>query len=322
MSAPNVFAHAKWFVDPQLGVPDPWGELTRVAALASLGVTLVVAVTLIRILRSPAVAGHVRVERLRVFRGCVPRLLACALGLSWLGLAATGRVWLPSIDAADVPAGRLMLLVEAALGAWLAVGIALVPASFAVLAVTAVVALVVDPVAVLENGHVPASAAALLVMARSSRRPGRAAMVLRTGIGVGLITVAITEKLAAPGITEAVVQAHGELNVLRAAGVGDGAFTLIAGCVELLLGALLLSGAAVEALAPATVVPFVATLPLFGVTELIGHLPIYGALVAIAVLSAGDRAPAPDVSAARVVPHPNEALRHAWRANEHPEVRP
>jgi hypothetical protein len=60
-------------------------------------------------------------------------------------------------------------------------------------------------------------------------------------------------------------------------------FIAIAGAVELLFGLLVLSGAAPQVAVLVAAVPFNATLVLFGATEVVGHLPIYGILLALLV---------------------------------------
>jgi uncharacterized membrane protein YphA (DoxX/SURF4 family) len=78
------------------------------------------------------------------------------------------------------------------------------------------------------------------------------------------------------------------LNLLSPVGVSPEAFVLLAGCVELLFGLLVLSGAAPQVVALVAAVPFTASLAVFGMTELMGHLPVYGVLLAFVVL--GSRA--------------------------------
>ncbi len=59
---------------------------------------------------------------------------------------------------------------------------------------------------------------------------------------------------------------------------------MVAGSVELLFGLLLISGALPQVVALLAAVPFTATVAIFGATELLGHLPFYGVLLAFLVL--------------------------------------
>jgi hypothetical protein len=68
-----------------------------------------------------------------------------------------------------------------------------------------------------------------------------------------------------------------------------------------LFAALVLSGAAPQVVALVAAVPFTASLALFGGTELIGHLPVYGVLLTLLVLGSA-KATAAEVPALPV-PH-------------------
>jgi hypothetical protein len=74
--------------------------------------------------------------------------------------------------------------------------------------------------------------------------------------------------------------------------VGDLVFVQLAAGVEILFGLLLISGALPQLVVIAAGFPFNATLFFLGATELIGHLPIYGAMLAVLVYgSRSDTAP-------------------------------
>ncbi len=124
------------------------------------------------------------------------------------------------------------------------------------LVLTGAVALLVDPLTVLQAAYLPGAAIALLAL--TGKGAGKRATVataacgLRVGIAVSLIAAAFAEKLAAPAVTEAVLQTHPELNVLDLVGLdaSPATFVLAAGCVEALIAGLLLWGAATEIGAP------------------------------------------------------------------------
>lgn len=67
-------------------------------------------------------------------------------------------------------------------------------------------------------------------------------------------------------------------------GVSADGFALFAGSVELLLGLLVISSALPQTVALVAAVPFTATVALFGSTELVGHLPVYGVLLTLLIL--------------------------------------
>jgi uncharacterized membrane protein YphA (DoxX/SURF4 family) len=109
-------------------------------------------------------------------------------------------------------------------------------------------------------------------------------LLLRIGAAVSLISLAVVEKLANPAMGVAMLEQQPVLNLLAPLGVSAEQFVVLAGCVELLFGLLVLSGAAPQVVGLVAAVPFTASLALFGSTELIGHLPVYGVLLAFVVL--------------------------------------
>jgi len=72
--------------------------------------------------------------------------------------------------------------------------------------------------------------------------------------------------------------------------MGDRTFLLAAGTVELVAGLLVLSNTYVRLGILVLWVPFNLTLAAFGWRELVGHLPIYGAMAVLAVWGAGSAA--------------------------------
>ena len=113
----------------------------------------------------------------------------------------------------------------------------------------------------------------------------RAVWALRVGAGVALIVVAFVEKLANPALALAFLADHPDLNVAQAIGLdwSDLRFIRVAGAIEVLFGLLLISGALPQAVVVIAGVPFNASLWFFGVNELLGHLPVYGAMLVLLV---------------------------------------
>jgi hypothetical protein len=223
----------------------------------------------------------------------VPRLLAIHLGVALLALAATGAFITPANDHLDGPGGTALLLLEAALGVWLVTGWQTRPAAAIVLGLGPVLALVASPVALLECANQAAVAAFLVLVppgadrygaADPSRRQLRQALfAMRLGVGVALIALAFTEKLTYPALAVQTLHDYPALNVFDLAGipVSPEAFVAVAGAVELLFGLLVISGALPQVTVLVAAVPFNATLLLFGQTELVGHLPVYGVFLAL-----------------------------------------
>jgi hypothetical protein len=113
----------------------------------------------------------------------------------------------------------------------------------------------------------------------------RAILALRVAAGAALIFVAFYEKLINPELALEFLDEHRELQVAAQIGLplSDLEFVRIAGAIEVLFGLLLISGALPQAIVLIAGVPFNATLWFFGINELIGHLPIYGAMLVLLV---------------------------------------
>jgi len=113
----------------------------------------------------------------------------------------------------------------------------------------------------------------------------RAVPALRVLTGIGIVTLALTEKLWNVPMGVEFLQRY-PLNFFPAIGlegIGDAQFILIAGTVELTFGLLLISGAFVRLMTLILWVPFNLTLPFLGWRELVGHLPIYGIMALLVI---------------------------------------
>jgi hypothetical protein len=289
-----AWAHERWFVPGEH--PTDWGFAARPLALSLLAT--VVALTLVW----RAVAVRLRTPELPVLRPLgtlvrvMPRLLAIHLGVALLALSVRGEFLSPALPVHHVPAGELFAVVQVGLGGWLISGIRLRWAGAAVAALGPVLFAAGGLVTLAENAALLGIATFLVIAAPSGRgeqgssvvgadRLGLALLVLRFGAATSLVALAFSEKLANPSMARAMLEVEPRLNVVSVLGVSlsTDTFIVIAGAIELLFGLLVLSGAAPQAAVLVAAVPFNATLFLFGATEVVGHLPIYGILLALLV---------------------------------------
>lgn len=223
----------------------------------------------------------------------LPRLLAIHLGAALLALAATGAFITPSNDHLEGVGGNALLLVEALLGIWLITGYRVRAAAALTLGLGPALAVVAGVTALGESANLAAVAAFLVVVppgadAYGAARPSaedlrRALFLLRLGVGVALVVLAFTEKLTNPAMAVETLERYPSLDVFGLVGisVAPETFVAIAGAVELLFGLLVISGALPQLAVLVAMVPFNATLVLFGQTELVGHLPVYGVFLAL-----------------------------------------
>jgi uncharacterized membrane protein YphA (DoxX/SURF4 family) len=114
----------------------------------------------------------------------------------------------------------------------------------------------------------------------------RAVWALRLALGGALIVVAFQEKLANPDLARDFLSEQPDFNVANSLfdmGWSDTRFLRVAGAIEVLFGLLIVSGRLPQFCVVAVGIPFNATLYFLGTTELLGHLPIYGAMLSLLV---------------------------------------
>ncbi|HET9946048.1 MAG TPA: hypothetical protein VFR56_10370 [Actinomycetes bacterium] len=284
-------AHERWFVENAPG--GDWGFFWSPLPLALAALMVVVAVVwrLVALrLPVPELKVLAPIGRLAPY---VPRLLAIHLGVSLLALAATGGFLSASVETADVPGGDLAVLVEGALGVWFVTGIRLRAAAVGLVALGPLVLASGGMVALFENAGLLGIAGFLAILPPSDGTFGRveatqgqlraALFTLRLGVATALITLAFSEKFTNPALAHATLEAYPSLDVFSWVGleVSHDTFIAVAGSVELLFGLLVLSGAMPQVATLVAAIPFNLTLLLFGQTELVGHLPVYGVFLTL-----------------------------------------
>ncbi|RYU10277.1 hypothetical protein [Nocardioides iriomotensis] len=296
---PAVPLHERWFVPSHTGGDWSfylsWLPLTLTAAM--LAVT--VAWRLVgRRTERPELGALSPLGRLVPW---VPRLLGIHLGVTLLALGATGAFLTPAVELHGT-VGTALLLLESGVGIWLVTGVALRPAAWLVLALGPVLAAATGPMALLECANLAAVAAFLVVLPPSAERHGAveydarrtrtALLVLRLGVGTALIALAFTEKFTNPVMAVHTLEEFPALDVFSLVGIhlSPETFVAVAGSVELLFGLLVISGALPQVAVLVAMVPFNATLLLFGQTELVGHLPVYGVFLALLAYGSHPRA--------------------------------
>ena len=231
----------------------------------------------------------------------IPRLLAVHAGVSLLAQAARGTYLAPSLDLPSNALGSTIAILEGIVGVWLISGFRIRWGAAALVAAGPIGMLFYGIVPILERVDLLGVALFLAILPPSEERGGaveptlpvvaRALFALRALVGSALIVLAFTEKLARPDLAMAFLDRYPAFNVLQALGipVSDVMFIRVAGAVELFFGLALLSGSLPQLAVIAAGIPFNATLFFLGASELIGHLPIYGALLAVLVYGSDER---------------------------------
>ncbi|GGB96019.1 hypothetical protein [Cellulomonas carbonis] len=293
VAAAPASAHERWFAEHADG--GEWSFFLSPVPLL-LTAAVVAAAVVWRAVGRRLPRPELRVlEPLGRLAPYVPRLLAIHLGVSLLAFSVTGAFLTPSLPLEDVPGQDLAGVVQAAVGIWLITGVRLRPAAAGVVLLGPPALLAAGPVALLETAGLLGIALFLAILPPSDGTFGRvdpsperlraALLSLRALVAVALVALAFSEKFTNPQLARNTLEAYPQLDVFGLVGitVPTDVFIAVAGAVELLFGLLVLSGAIPQVAVLVAMVPFNATLVLFGTTEVIGHLPVYGVFLTLLV---------------------------------------
>ena len=294
-------AHELWF--DQAEHANDWSFAGETLTLALLAAAVVV--TLVVRILGRAYPG-VDVPFLGRMAPWMPFAVRMHLAVSLVGLLSLGVYLSPAMDLQADVAGVLLGLVMALVAVGMATGWHTREAAWLLIAAGPLGMLEFGVSPVLQRIDVlglavfvlfagPGRWSADVELARESEPSGdelaKAVWALRVGAGLALIIVAFYEKLAAPELAVSFLAEHPQLNVAQQVGIdmSDLDFARVAGAVEVLFGLLLISGAVPQAIVLIAGVPFNATLWFFGTNELLGHLPIYGAMLLLLVYGSDPR---------------------------------
>jgi hypothetical protein len=293
--APLPLAHEKWFVDDPGAFGADWDFALAPPSLSLIALVAAVA------LAWHLVGGRLPrpelpfLEPLGRLVPWIPRLLGIHLGVSLLSLAVQNAYLAPNLSLDDVAGGAAIAFAEGLLGVWFITGAWLRPAGLVTLLLGPLAALLAGPVAMLEAIDLLGIALFLVVLPPGRDRLGAverppevtalAIFALRVGAGLALVVLAFSEKFANPALAREFIANYPAFDLFQTLGVplGADAFIRLAAAVELLFGLLLISGRMPQVAVIAAGIPFNATLFFLGRTELIGHLPVYGVMLALLV---------------------------------------
>ena len=286
---PGVAHHVKWFTDPA-GHPTDWSLLLSLPVIIAFFIALCgvgVAYILQHRLAEPQI-----VKTFDRFAAIAPTVLGLHVGLALIASAINGMLFSPNLRTGDEPLGYAILVIEAMCGLILLLGLATRAGAIllALLGVAAMLPFTFE--SILENVHILGIALFFFIVGRGPfsfdrlrgvRPPTRhedaptwALTLLRLSLGFGIAFTALTEKLLDPALAQTLLDQRPFLNIARPFGIGDPQFAYLAGLTELLIGVLVMSGQLTRPVMAIGAILFTATVPLFGWTEFLGHLPFYG----------------------------------------------
>ena len=318
----GFLAHEAWFT--QARPPYDWSFALEGATLTLVAAAIAAALVWrfsARFFARPELPFLKPLGRLAPY---VPRLLAIHAGVSLLAQATRGTYLAPSMHLADSPFGSALAIAEGVLGVWLITGYRIRWAAALLVAAGPLGMPFYGAVPILERMDL-LGIALFLALLPPEETPGgavtasvdrvRASLLsLRLMVGGALIVLAFTEKLARPDLALEFLDRFPAFNILQAIGldVSDTAFIRLAGSIELLFGLLIISGALPQLAVIVAGIPFNATLFFLGTEELIGHLPIYGAMLALLVYGSSEKYSrvVPSLSFGKVAHEVEEAVVH------------
>jgi uncharacterized membrane protein YphA (DoxX/SURF4 family) len=297
----GILAHVKWFTDPRLH-PTQYDLLLTLPVIAAFVVAIGAAgVAYVIQHRVPEPRAIRSLER---YAKTGPLALRIALGIALIAAAAANWLFVPSLVLAEDSLGLALRVVEVACGLLLLAGLftRYVAVVLALLGVVAMVPFSVE--SILEQVHILGIAVFLFItgagtVSLDARRhahrsiehakaPAAAINLLRIAMGFGIAYGALTEKLLNPPLAQALLNQSPFLNVLRPLGVSDPVFVWLAGLTELVIGVVILSGQITRPVMAVGFVLFTVTLVIFGLPELIGHLPYFGIMATLFIAPDAD----------------------------------
>ena len=294
-------SHIKWFTDPAEH-PTDWSLLFSLPVIVAFAIALSgagVALIIQRRVPEPAV-----IKIFDRFAAIAPTVLGLHVGVALIASAVVGVLFSPNLRPHDDLLGHVIIVVEAMGGLMLLLGLA-TRAGAILLALLGVVAMVPFTFeSILENVHILGIALFFFIVGRGRlsfdrlrgvRPPTRhedaptwALTLLRLCLGFGIAFTALTEKLLDPALAQALLDQRPFLNIVRPIGIGDPQFAYLAGLAELVIGVVVMSGQLTRPVMAIGAIIFTATVPLFGWTELLGHLPFYGIMFVLFMVPDAD----------------------------------
>lgn len=305
----TIFAHEKWFIETG-GHNLRWDLFFHPLPLIfTVGILVITAIAWIfwnkrkkSFVPGPAELGAIE-ERRSAFYGLIPAILGIHLAVPLFVGSVQGELFSPNNRLTGIWVYFIGLaLTGIALSIFYGALTRLSAVALAIVWVLGIFLIGLEPM--LDNilylgfaaffffaGRGPISIDRLIIpkLEPSAESMKKAIPFLRMGIGLSLIIVAFTEKLANLPLAESFLAKHA-LNFTAFFGIpmSNEVFILCAGSVELLVGLWIFFGIFPREIILIAWIPINLTLTIFNWTELVGHLPIYGALAVLLVWSSDE----------------------------------
>lgn len=277
----HIFGHVKWFVDEHDAAASPlhsneWGFVV-LALIAGVG-----ALYLVHSAMNRWGANKYLDDKLGRFAPVIPLVVRYTTGLLLIINAAKGLLFAPNVTTGAIPFGGEVSVLLAILGVLLIIGWGVKWVGYGLILIYLYSLAFIDP---LINGldhfeYLGIGAYLALFQDKAYLNWARAAglaralspeSLLRIGVGIGLMVLALSEKLVGISNSTAFLQLH-HWNFLEFAGLADRNFIIIAGVVELLVGLTLVLNIAPRVTTAIVALLMTMTAIALGVEEVFGHL--------------------------------------------------
>ncbi len=305
LSSSPALAHVKWFYAGQRP-PFDWSAVFSPLTLLFVGAVLLTVLGLGFLQAARGGKGFIPTlawfgaipERRMALYGLIPAILAVHFAVPLFVASVQGNLFSPALKLPGAWAYFLGLL-QAGIALALFYG-GFTRAAAVVLAWLWLVGIAfVGLEGVLDSAHVLGFAAFFFLAGRgpiaidrlilnrfepSGSLMRHAVNALRIGVGVGLIAAAFSEKLGNPALAISFLEQQ-PLNFTAAIGlpIPNEIFLRFAGSIELLVGLCLVANVFTREIIVIAWIPLNLTLTIFDWTELVGHLPIYGAMAVLLI---------------------------------------
>lgn len=312
-----VYAHERWFAQ---GIPATYIKPLLFSAWSTTNAAMVLAAIfglVAAIILHIVVGPHPLIKKLRSFtarwRAWVPILVRTTTGLVLITLTLAHQLFAPDLVVISPGAlmPRVLLTLQLLAGLGLITGVLLRAASILGIVVYLATFLLFPLWSVASYLHflgifiylimtgdpsLPRAAeksffAHVIALFNARQYHPFALPILRIGMGLGIIIVALFNKLLDPAFALEFVRTH-TVNFMPALGFqyfSNELFVLAAGLVELLIGMLLVLGILPRLVGAVLIGVFTLTLFSFGIQELVGHVPLYAIAFGLIVEGAGKR---------------------------------
>ncbi|GAC1402904.1 MAG: hypothetical protein NVSMB49_19620 [Ktedonobacteraceae bacterium] len=294
-------AHEKWFTDSR-PYPPQFGLIFTLPVLGMIGLSLL-GIGVLALLRH-LVGGDNRFPQigfLRYYDRSNQVILGVQTAISLIAVAVTLHIFAPNLYGGFNALGFILAGIEVFVAFSFISGVLTRVGAIALIVLFLFSFFLYPAWAVLEQTVYIGIALYLLIMGRGLVRPGLhreplsyfarywriAPLLLRMGVGISIVVLAFTEKLADPGLALAFLKTHPNFNVAQLIGLTwftNERFILAAGAVELTIGLALMSGILPKIVIFGMFVPFNLTLPFLPPSELLGHLPIFAVMYTLLFL--------------------------------------